>query len=411
MQAPSGRFLQRGFSLVEMAIATLLVSIFLTLGLGALNVQQENTAASTTQKNLDAIRDAFVNYVRTNRRLPCPDTQPANGFAPDGREDPVGGNCAIAFGTLPYLDLGLARESALDGWGNLYSYHVSISTAGGARNWSLSAPFVSPGNPGTLTIQDRNSSSPFALYSLSSIAVAVVISHGRNGLGAYTTRGTRITLPTAADELENTNGTANTTYVRRTRTESETATGGVFDDYVMYVSADDLLGPLVKEGSIKWANVQVEEDLLKIKNAIFGYIVATSSNRSGAACTSSSASLNCKRLPYSNTNPCTNGTVSSGQHIGCVPDVSLNLGTAAARLKDPWGYYYQYTLGNPDLGANGNDNGIGSDNLACATSGTAYTLSSYGSDGMLGGSGGAADYIVTVSCAELRGTLGSKLPP
>ena len=73
--------------------------------------------------------------------------------------------------------------------------------------------------------------------------VAVVVSHGRNGLGAYTVGGTRNTLPAAGtDEESNTN--ANTTYYRRDLTTDDAATGGPFDDQVLILAASDLLEPL-----------------------------------------------------------------------------------------------------------------------------------------------------------------------
>lgn len=409
----SGHRVPAGFSLVEMAVVTLLIGIFLTLGLGALSVAQENASASNTQKNLDAIRDAFVNYVRANKCLPCPDTEPASGSPPDGRENRSGGSscaaagssCPIAFGVLPYLDLGLTREAALDGWGNLFSYHVSV---GGTRNWTVSGPFVSTGNPGALTVQDRNSSSPFALYSLSTAAVAVVVSHGRNGLGAYTTKGTRITLPDAVtnpDENENTNGTTNTTYVRRTRTDTEVPTIGSFDDYVMYVVAEDLLGPLIKDGSVKWADVATNDQLERIRNALIGYLVATpNGTRASSDCTTNGSAPFCRNLPFADSN--CDGTEDNLAVSGCLPINDLGLDTTYR--VDAWGRNFTYTV-NSNVARTGSGRGIGSANTTatgCPAATVAFSVTSSGSNT----SSATDDISYTITCSELRGVLGSKIP-
>ena len=309
------RSAERGFSLVEMAIATLLIAIFLTLGLGALNVQQENAGATTTQRNQDTIKDALVNYLRTNKHLPCPsdfqDLEPSStklageerrtttsvAGVPDKTTDCdarlVGtGPYLSSFGILPYRALGMTRDAALDGWGNYFSYHVSFiatATSPNSNDWTRSRAFLSTGNTGVLTIKESATSA----NSLTTTAVVVVLSHGRNGLGAYTTKGTRFVLPdqmvgtlsVTADEYENaTNTTSDVTYVRRTRTDNESATGGSFDDYVVYLSDNDLLTQLVKDSSIKWGDLTVSDDFDRIKNAITGYIVTHSTDKFDSDC-------------------------------------------------------------------------------------------------------------------------------
>ena len=53
-----------GFSLVEMAVVTLLIGIFLTMGLSAFRATQEATAVSQTQTRENAIKDALIAYIR-----------------------------------------------------------------------------------------------------------------------------------------------------------------------------------------------------------------------------------------------------------------------------------------------------------------------------------------------------------
>ena len=117
----------RGFSLVELSIVVLVIGIVLTMGIGAWTANLENQAHAATTQRQAAIKEALTGYLRRNSRLPCPDT---NFTAPDGVEnrttagDPTTA-CSAAFGVIPYMTLGLARDAARDGWGNIFSYHVS----------------------------------------------------------------------------------------------------------------------------------------------------------------------------------------------------------------------------------------------------------------------------------------------
>lgn len=65
--APAAR--HAGFSLIELAIAVLIASILLTMGLAAFSVQVEATALSATQKRQDTIKEALIAYLRTHKRL------------------------------------------------------------------------------------------------------------------------------------------------------------------------------------------------------------------------------------------------------------------------------------------------------------------------------------------------------
>lgn len=262
-----------GFTLAEMAIVVLLVSIMMTMGLSVLKAQTDSAAYSVTNKKQAAIKDALVAYLRSNWRLPCPDTNFIGGTAPlipDGLENRVGANttaCISNFGVLPYVTLGLPREMALDGWSNYMSYHVSI-----APDWSLTATF-NPAAVGSIVVN----SAPATPLTIN--AVAVVVSHGKNGNGAYTIKGSRNMVPTTADPLavdeqENTNIAANLIYFKREFTDVPAAVGGAFDDVVMYLQAEDLLTPLRNDGSLK-----AETDkLLEAENSLIAATLADAVN-------------------------------------------------------------------------------------------------------------------------------------
>ena len=80
--------------------------------------------------------------------------------------------------------------------------------------------------------------------------VAMIFSHGKNGAGARTIRGTLNAAPAGADELLNANA-ASTSFISRTPSDVAGSAGGVFDDLIAYVTPSDLLQPLINEGTLK----------------------------------------------------------------------------------------------------------------------------------------------------------------
>lgn len=260
------RTLLRGFTLVEMAVVVVLMGILLTMGVSTWLASVNSSATRSTKERQVAVREALISYLRTNGRLPCPDIGPNSSVAgpiaagPDGRENRSALNgsepdttadCAQAFGLIPYADIGLSREASLDAWGNAMLYRVSNTHPASlpSSDWVRKINFR-PANVGSILVSDR-----VAMVA----AVAVLISHGRNGLGAWTTRGTQIDATGAgADEAVHiagcvTGSTPALVCYNRDITESATAAGGAFDDIVLGITANDILTPLIKEGSIKSA--------------------------------------------------------------------------------------------------------------------------------------------------------------
>jgi hypothetical protein len=90
-------------------------------------------------------------------------------------------------------------------------------------------------------------------------AVVALISHGKNGYGAFNVKGGQNDYTTAGkDEQQNADPAKLVTsvipprvaVVMRDTTEVATG-GGAFDDMVMMISTTDLIGPLVANGTIK----------------------------------------------------------------------------------------------------------------------------------------------------------------
>jgi len=231
-----------GFSLVELAVALAIIALLLGGMLMPLSAQQDMQSRHEAKQALAVIQETLIGFALINGRLPCPATAllptatggacPSGGAAGiAGCEATIGAGSALACvspdGILPWATLGLPET---DVWGNRYSYRVTPAYARGidpARTGFGDGCTLNPANRASYdaALGDGPRQSAFALCSPGDIVVlaaaggttvardlpAVVVSHGRNGAGAYTVDGGRIGAAASADEAENAD--ANATFV------------------------------------------------------------------------------------------------------------------------------------------------------------------------------------------------------
>lgn len=262
---------QPGFTLVELTVVLVIISIMATVGMGALSAFLISANYSATKKKQEIIKDALVAFFGANKRLPCPDiSNNTNGTADSskitGQEDRAAtGTCIGNLGVLPYAVLGLSNEAAEDGWGNLFTYRVYADSApppcpGVGKDWTNSACYGA-GKVGGIILDVGTDAVPDARPENRQL-VAALISHGSNGFGAWGRLGTRNSLPTACEESRNsgnssgcTAGTAETLY------KGEHGEENGNDDVVATLSPGDLFLPLAKQGVLRSSSSQVIEDL------------------------------------------------------------------------------------------------------------------------------------------------------
>jgi len=284
-----------GFTLVELAVVVFIIGMLSSLGLQALNAQMARASISTTKKEEGTIKDALISYLGRNKRLPCPST---NTNPPDGIETRnssiTAGNwdCIADFGIVPYATLGLPKSTALDGWGNFFSYAVSSKwtltyntsttpVAGGTTTNDATQAF-NVGITGKILVNDRAASSGNPIIPISSSttggpAAVFIVSHGKNGLGAFTSKGTQNVSPaTGTDEQANvvnaTTWALPPAFYQREYTDNAAAYGtyGAFDDITQFLNPSDFITPLMKDGSLKSASSQWAEQITNINNALIG---------------------------------------------------------------------------------------------------------------------------------------------
>lgn len=199
---------QTGFTLIEMAVAIVVIGLLLTSALRPFSSALEQQRIKKTNQTLEEIKEALLGYVILNRRLPCP------AASYDLSKDTQAGRETLKFceqeGFLPWFDLGVGRY---DGWGHPFRYRVDknyTKLAGIFETLQADKEFIVKNRAG----DDLTSSES----SFSGRVVAVIYSRGKNNQG----------------EDENENG--DDTYVQGNYFEDKRNPNNTFDDRVTWLS-------------------------------------------------------------------------------------------------------------------------------------------------------------------------------
>jgi prepilin-type N-terminal cleavage/methylation domain-containing protein len=260
-----------GFTLIELAIVMVIVTILIGGLAVPLSAQIEARRIAETRKTLDEARESLVGYalshatnvackctyipnpvagnpplatavpqaclsfcpvsttntdtvngdltLSTRHYLPCPDTDG------DGRENRTGSACTSPYGLFPWVDLGTAAQ---DAWGNRLYYSVTP--------WYADSSIGFPSATGSKQVCSSSVGS-CASGTVAANVPVVIVSYGPNGWGARNVSGSTLAAPTSADELDNTDN--DNAFVSREPSKAGTP-NGEFDDLVVWIS-DPLL--------------------------------------------------------------------------------------------------------------------------------------------------------------------------
>jgi len=161
---PASTFRRRGFTLTEMAVVLVIVSLLIGGMILPLAAQQDIRNVAATQKQIVDAIEALHGFAASRSGvpyLPCPDTDG------NGQEDRLGADCTATEGNLPWVDLGLGRQ---DAWGNALRYAVSPAFANSTGGFAL------------LTLGTLRVCADAACAAVVAANVpAVVFSRGKNG--------------------------------------------------------------------------------------------------------------------------------------------------------------------------------------------------------------------------------------
>ncbi len=227
MRSLAGNRSWRGFTLVEMAVVMLIISLLLGGLLLPLSNRVEQERRGVAQAAMEEALEALVGYALSTGRLPCPDTNN------DGLEDLAGcqqAGSAFNAGTLPWATLNIQGG---DPWDQNRSFGYAVNGA-----------FVSTANPFSLSTQGTGAGI-LKVYDGGGCAGAgqvavnvpvVLYSNAQNDFGA--TAG-------SADERENADN--DNCFISR---DYSTAAGREFDDLVSWLSPNILFNRMVAAGRL-----------------------------------------------------------------------------------------------------------------------------------------------------------------
>lgn len=196
------------FSLVEMTLVLLVLSILSASGLSLYQQQLSRGHIAETQNKLDAIQKALMDFSYTRHRLPCPaDASIPDSVSDFGMEGQIAGVCDnlspsstaryvnIVAGAVPVRSLNLPDDYMYDSWGRRFTYLVDARVT--EVNTLINNNLVTA-DLGSLKVVDASGGlrTDKAIYAL--------ISHGANGHGAYLSSGNRRnSRSTNTNELQN----------------------------------------------------------------------------------------------------------------------------------------------------------------------------------------------------------------
>ncbi len=400
----SKRNRQHGLSLLEVALALTIASIAVGAAISVVGAQMENARISATKKRIEAIELALMNFALRNGRLPCPARGDlASTDANYGRENrrppdlnrPQRNRCFVAGsdrwgrypsvtvrGVVPWKDLGLTRDGAVDGYGRFFTYVIPETQA-----YTVNASDLS----GTLDIQENTTTQ-------TDVAVAVILSHGSNGLGAYTPLTTRrMPMPGRGTlEEENTDRGDDVFLVHEYVADSSDP----FDDIVRPLTTAMFQARLAElsGGDSNDTLNELNATFDGIKNALIAYMARDNADPDGGG-----ARTVHRRLPFADRNgrSCNaagarnDGVANNNCLVGNVPwqDVELT----QAQVTDPWGTLIQYTV-EQVVAESTATSGLTFSQPAADTD--VILLTSYGPDRV---SGTADDISLGLNAAQLQG--------
>lgn len=268
-----------GFSLIETAIGLLIIGIIMAPMLDEYAAYKNSLIVDTTKGNLSIVKDALQKYATNTGWYPAPASPGLNSTNVNfGVQTPLalaalpacagndtvacktacianaGSNCVakanppVLIGDVPFATLGLPKQYILDGWGRKFTYAVSsdLTTLGGAASFD--------DNGGVILVLDMANKGPGYIPGPPPASTGtgedkahyVVLSHGKDGIGAFTLDAVNTgACAGASKDLDNCNGNGqfNNGYgayydikgiLQYNRQESVPAGATHYDDYVVY---------------------------------------------------------------------------------------------------------------------------------------------------------------------------------
>lgn len=274
---------QSGFALVQMAIVLLAIGVVVGATLAFMTPEQDKKHRAITMDRQRSIAVALTDFAQRNAVLPCPG-DPA-GTTPEavGTARATCTTAALRVGVVPYRTLGLTAEDIMDAYDRPMTYAVqpeisttNLGTAGtvydacrttdwigiggvndNPRKANLCCRAIADGtrlriftdtaasvqaipaqSPAPMALQQPDVPSTATGGTISYVAY-VLVSHGKNGLGAYRLGNTARSPTTGANAMELNNATDDRDFVSVPL--NFTAGTEYFDDIVLWNTQQHLI--------------------------------------------------------------------------------------------------------------------------------------------------------------------------
>lgn len=206
-----------GFTILESAVVLAIVVLIAGAGIAIASATLEVNRVEETYERIYQIKDAIEAYKNEYGYLPCPagereysDDDFGIGEGTNQDEDECDTRCdapnlltadsdRIVAGTVPVRTLSMDPRLILDGWNRRFTYVVdSYLTCDDSEGAGAgTGPGYADNSTGAITIKNAGGT------NITTTAAMVLISHGRNGHGAWAVRsGTRLSVasPSALEQ-------------------------------------------------------------------------------------------------------------------------------------------------------------------------------------------------------------------
>ena len=216
---------KNALSILELSIGLVILGVIMVPAINLTGVAIERGKAEKTRTRIENVKNALDNFFYINKRLPCPAVRTLGeadaGYATSQSTCTTN---SVAIGAVPVDTLGLSREHMFDAYGRKLTYAMSsvASVSGGAKFLKTGSTIILDDGTGTAIPNTKkitiNSGSG---GTITNDAAFVVLSHGKDGLGAVQKTGELSALPDSSSSdylnaIENTlifvdisNGNAN----------------------------------------------------------------------------------------------------------------------------------------------------------------------------------------------------------
>jgi prepilin-type N-terminal cleavage/methylation domain-containing protein len=241
-------FNKRAFSLLELSIVLIIISLIVSAGLTVSTNSIINTKIKNSNDRIKEVYKAIGNFIIINNRLPCPASLLKNKINDSSYGIEVGANnlCIgdgvfkssnngnIVAGAVPIKALGLAVDMSEDGFENKFIYVIDknfTNNFSDADYENIITIIEKPGNTDQIATND---------------AILAIISYGNNGFGAFSGKNSQQQeLGNDADEQENQlanpQGGANSQADFDNRFVASATNSEIFDDIIFFKGRNQII--------------------------------------------------------------------------------------------------------------------------------------------------------------------------